>query len=160
VLPPSKLFLEEFGWFPRLVGWIVGTPIPPTAWDWLFNTAQADGRFVIVTFEDGHQVAGEYSRPSIAITSPEPQGIFIAKEWLIDAAGDLERVRPGSRGILIPSLAGIRSIRILESEDDWSAEIEGGSDGEEAGRDQGRGSEQGRLVDIGATEEVQHEASE
>jgi hypothetical protein len=155
-LPPQTLFLQDYGWPRRLLGWFIGWPTPPTIWDWFITTHRPDGQFVLVTFDDGKQVAGVYSKPSLALTSPEPQGVFISREWMIDEDGDIERPMPGSRGILIPSLAGVRSVRILEGANESADDSEGEGDGQEGTGDQGDSAEQhGVDAELPASEEVQ-----
>src|ERR1017187_4360960 len=91
----------------------VSAPPSPTAWDWFFVTRPPDGSFVIVEFSDGKQVAGTFSEGSLAITSPEARGLFLAEEWVLDAAGNLFAPVPESKGILILDVREVRSLRVL-----------------------------------------------
>lgn len=72
----------------------------------------------MITFADTSRVAGVYARvagrPSLAITSPQPQGLYLAEEWSLDANGDLLAVVPGSKGVMVTSSATVKSIRVLK----------------------------------------------
>ena len=46
-------------------------------------------------------------------TSPEPHGVFLTQEWLIDESGDFTAPRPNTLGLLIPHTEAIRLVRIL-----------------------------------------------
>jgi hypothetical protein len=98
--------------------WLWTPPPAPSAWDWFFASEPPDGRFVIIEFADGRQVAGTFSKGSIAITSPEARGIFLAQEWVLDASGNIVEAVPGSEGILISDISDVRSLRVLRSKDD------------------------------------------
>lgn len=94
-----------------------GSVAPPTIWDWTFDVSgMPDGAYLIVEFNDGKRVAGEYVVPARAQTSPDPPGLFLVAEWVLDDDGDLYQRRPGSSGVMIPSTANIRLIRILKGE--------------------------------------------
>lgn len=99
----------------RSKGWrkglddIVGAQVPPTAWDltFLHEVAPTSG-FVVIGFEDGQVLAGGFSSGSEAITSPQTQGIYLEKEWVLD--GDeipIDEVAK-TAGLLIPSLVNVR----------------------------------------------------
>ncbi len=61
-----------------------------------------------------NQEAGVFTEGSIALTSPEPHGLFLASEWEIDEAGNVMSEVPGTAGVTLLGTRGIRSIRILE----------------------------------------------
>jgi hypothetical protein len=102
----------------RAVAWLIKAPWPPSAWDWLFTAGVPDGRFLLVQFQDGSQVGGVFAEGSIAITSPEQQGLLLANEWMLNEDGDFTTPMPGSRGILIPTASDVRWVRILASQDE------------------------------------------
>jgi len=101
-------------------------PSPPSPWDWTFATGVPDGRFVLVQFQDGSQVGGVFAQGSIALTSPEQQGLYLADEWLLDDDGNFTAPLPDSRGIMIPTVDQVRWVRILASN---SEPAEGERDG-------------------------------
>lgn len=106
----------------------------PTMWDWLFKTDIPDGAYLVVEFNDGKRVAGEYVAPARAQTSPDAQGLYLRNEWILDADGDLYEKLPGSAGVMIPSNDNIRLIRVLKGEPDAE-----GSNADQGQRDQGPG---------------------
>lgn len=76
-----------------------------------------DGAFVVITFADDSKVAGVFaatgSRTSYAATSPQPLGLYLAEEWALDAAGNIDALVTDTRGVMIPSLASVKTVRIL-----------------------------------------------
>lgn len=102
----------------RLIAHAWRAPAPPTIWDWLFTTNAPYGRFLIVEFKDGKRVAGVFAEGSMALTSPEPQGIFLVSEWIVNDEGDIVRPVPGSCGLMIPLNAEVRWIRVLSGGSD------------------------------------------
>lgn len=108
--------------------------VPPTAWDLFFSRKIPDGQFVVITFEDGSQVGGSYYGPSFALKSPQDQGLYLAREWVIDADGNLERPVSGSKGILIPATATIRHVRVIAAAPGRSGAGEGAPDEREEGQ--------------------------
>jgi hypothetical protein len=107
--------------------------VPPSAWDLFFSRKIADGQFLMITFEDGSRVGGSYYGPSFALKSPQQQGLYLAREWVVDAQGHLDRPVLGSKGILIPTTATIRHVRVIEAAPSASGAGEGASDGPEEG---------------------------
>lgn len=105
----------------RPIAWLLRTTTPPTIWDWLYQAAPPYGAFLVVRFEDGSQVSGVFAEGSMALTSPEQQGIFLISEWALDESGTIVGPVGQTGGILIPRTAAIRWIRILQ----------GGNDGDE-----------------------------
>jgi hypothetical protein len=98
----------------RIVAWLFRPAVPPTIWDWLFTANPPDGCFVVLEFTDGRRIAGTYSAGAYALTSPEPQGIFLPEEWALDDHGDLIAPVPGTGGVMLLSSSTIRQIRILK----------------------------------------------
>ncbi len=107
--------------------------VPPSAWDLFFSRKLPDGQFLVITFQDGSQVAGSYYGPSFALKSPQQQGLYLAREWLLDADGHLDRPVSGSKGILIPTTATIRHVRVIAAAPSRSGADEGASDGRQEG---------------------------
>jgi hypothetical protein len=106
--------------------------VPPSAWDLFFSRKIPDGQFLVITFEDGTRVGGSYYGPSFALKSPQQQGLYLAREWVLDAKGDLLRPVSGSKGILIPATATIRHVRVIAAAPSRSGAGEGASDGRQA----------------------------
>lgn len=119
VWPVSDLGKVRTGWRRRL-DQVLKEPVPPTVWDKLFTTIGANGTtgeapFVLVQFNDGSHVGGVFAEGSLALTSPEQQGLYLVNEWILDAEANFQEQIPATRGILIPSTADIRWVRILQS---------------------------------------------
>lgn len=70
---------------------------------------------MVVGFHDGTQVAGVFAERSLGLTSPQPPGVFLEQEWVINDTGDVVYERPGTAGILIPNLAEVRWVRLLHA---------------------------------------------
>ncbi len=104
-----------------------------SAWDLFFSRKLPDGQFLVITFQDGSQVAGSYYGPSFALKSPQQQGLYLAREWVLDAEGHLDRPVSGSKGILIPTTATIRHVRVIAAAPSRSGADEGASDGRQEG---------------------------
>ncbi len=72
----------------------------PAAWDYVFEDLPAE-TFVLVTLEDGTQIAGKMSKDSFASSSKEERDLFIREVW---ETGDGEKqwtpLNP-PRGILL-----------------------------------------------------------
>lgn len=98
----------------RALSALIGSPIAPSAWDWLFTANIPDGRLVLVEFADGTRAGGAFGAGSIALTSPERHGVFLTQEWLIDASGAFTAPRPGTMGLLIPNIDTVRLVRVIE----------------------------------------------
>jgi hypothetical protein len=108
--------------------------VPPSAWDLFFSRKIPDGQFLVITFEDGSRVGGSYYGPSYALKSPQEQGLYLAREWVVDGEGNLEHPVSGSKGILIPATATIRHVRVIAAAAPRSAAGEGASDGRQEGQ--------------------------
>lgn len=103
----------------------VWKPTPaPSIWDWLFTADPPNETFLVIEFRDGRRLAGVFAQGSIALTSPEPHGLFLIQEWALDGDGNLAGPIPGSKGLMINSADDIRSIRILGEGEDVSAGTE------------------------------------
>jgi hypothetical protein len=91
-------------------------PTAPTIWDWLFTGERLPkSGFVVLEFSDGARVAGAFAEESMALTSPEPHGLFLEREWQLDPDGNVFAELPDTKGLLIPSVREVRWTRILES---------------------------------------------
>lgn len=89
-------------------------PTAPSAWDWLFTGDRVpQSAFLVLEFDNGSRVGGAYAGNSIALTSPEPHGLFLEREWQLDESGNLFCELPSTSGLLIPSTEGLRFLRIL-----------------------------------------------
>jgi hypothetical protein len=95
---------------------------PPSVWDWLFTTRPPNESFLVVEFRDGRRVAGTFQQGSMAITSPDAQGLFLTQEWVVDEDGNVTVPIPGSAGTMIGSLDDVRSVRVLEGTTDGEGE--------------------------------------
>jgi hypothetical protein len=104
------------GRLASVVNAIVPAPTAPTIWDWLFVSDRLPtSGFLVVEFKDGARVAGAFAERSMALTSPEPHGLFLEREWQLDPEGNVYCELPGTRGLLVPDVSEIRWMRILES---------------------------------------------
>lgn len=110
--------LRDAGRVRSVLSWLWKPSPPPSIWDWLFTTNAPQETFLVIEFSDGKRVAGVFAGGSVALTSPEPQGLFLVQEWGLSPEGDLTAPVPGSRGLMITSAANIRSIRVLGEADD------------------------------------------
>jgi hypothetical protein len=129
---------EQLGWFRRSIAWLIEASPLPSVWDaWLADHLPDEGIFVRVTFRDGHHVGGAFAASSQAFTSPERQGLFIEQEWVLDDAGNLQEVVPGSLGMLIPSIDEVRAVSILGSGSP-AREHEAPSEDEDGGQEKTR----------------------
>jgi hypothetical protein len=102
----------------RTVAWLWPAGAPPSIWDWVFTVKPPHGSFVVVEFEEGRRVAGVFAEGSMALTSPEPQGLFLVSEWELDQDGNVIGALPDSAGVMILRTDDIRSVRILREEGD------------------------------------------
>lgn len=89
-------------------------PMTPSAWDSFFNdnTIPQSG-FLLVEFNDGKRLAGGWGVGSYAITSPEPHGVVLAVEWVVDEDGYPVEPVPDSAGVLVPDASNIRRLSFL-----------------------------------------------
>ena len=107
---------EQPGKFKKFVERLL-PQVPPSAWDMFFLEKLSDGDFIIAALNDGTKLAGVYYGPSFALTSPQPQGIYLAEEWLLDKEGNVDVRVEGSKGLLLPTAGRIAYVRILVSQD-------------------------------------------
>jgi hypothetical protein len=96
-----------------LVTELLQMSVPPTIWDWAITNGKVDGSFLRIEYSDGGSIGGIFATDSYVATSPDTHGIFLQEEWLLTADGDFVDAIPGSQGIIIPNLDGVRAIRIL-----------------------------------------------
>jgi hypothetical protein len=114
--PPDPLLWSPSGQGWRRPAWgLLRHSSPPSIWDAVAAAGTFDGRFVVIQFKDGHRIAGAFGSGSASITSPEPHGIFLSREWALDEDGELLAEVPGSCGIMVPSLDEVLWIRIQAS---------------------------------------------
>lgn len=104
------------GRFRRAIAWLWPAGAPPSIWDWVFTARPPDESFVVIEFRDGRRVAGVFAEGSVALTSPEPQGLYLVSEWEMDPEGNLIGPLPDSAGVMILRTDDIRSVRILKEE--------------------------------------------
>jgi hypothetical protein len=104
------------GW-RRLVDGLVSAVPPPSSWDALFLTDPPSGKFVGVQFTDGTQVGGVFSQGSVAHTSPDRHGLYLAEEWILDKDGNFIEKVANSQGILICRIEDVRWVRVQAGTD-------------------------------------------
>jgi len=109
---PTGLRRPPSGW-RRFIAWFVRPTPEPSIWDWIVTAGIMDGGFVVLEFDDGTKVAGTYARGGLAMTSPEKPGIYLSEEWAVDSAGNIYAQVPNTRGVVIPDVGQVRTIRIL-----------------------------------------------
>ncbi len=105
----------EFGKInnPRdLIRWLMRPAAPPCLWDWWMSDARPNGQFVLAKLRDGSYVGGVFSDGSMALTSPEPHGLFLASEWIVDGEGDFIAPIPKTGGLLLPLPDDVLWIRV------------------------------------------------
>jgi hypothetical protein len=110
-LDPNR---RSTGW-RGLVQGFVGSWDQPSIWDAVVTARTFDGCFVIVEFNDGRRVAGAFGTGAAAMNYPGQPGLFLNPEWALDEDGDLITEIPYSRGVMLPTLADVRWIRIQGS---------------------------------------------
>ena len=98
----------------KLLFYLFPEAAPPSAWDSIFARDRPAGAFVIVEFKDGKQIAGAYGNKSEVFQSPEPHGLFLEEEWLLDKNGNIVRRVPDTDGILITDVSDVRCVRFLK----------------------------------------------
>lgn len=103
-------------WIAQAVAWVWKTAPPPTIWDWLFTARPPHRTFLVIEFNDGRRVASVFADGSLALTSPESQGIYLSSEWIVDEDGDVIAPVRDSDGIMVRDLSGVRSVRLLRGD--------------------------------------------
>ena len=93
------------GWIRTLLRRIGLTPLSPyrTGWDWAFSQTRTS-TYLLVTMEDGSQVAGLFSGNSLAASDLAQRDLFLEQTLEIDADGDWSPKQPG-QSILISGKA-------------------------------------------------------
>lgn len=140
---PSTLSPQNYGRLRRIMAAILRSPAPPTMWDWLFTNRPPNERFVLIEFKDGSQVGGVSAAGSLALTSPEPRGLYLSEEWLLNDKGDFESPLPGTSGILLDNVNEMRWVRILRPGLDPDQQTDGEPHGVEDDQDAPSGAEDG-----------------
>jgi len=82
LFPPGTGRLTS--WKGRFLAKLISPAAEPTIWDWAVPGGKLNGQYVIVEFSDGKLVGGTFNPGSMALTSPERQGIFLSTEWVVD----------------------------------------------------------------------------
>ena len=101
IFNPSDLFVK--GKVSQWLSNVVEPPIAPTVWDWLFTADTfPESGFLVMRFQDGTQVGGAFAKMSMALTSPEAQGVFLEREWNLDDSGNVLTEVTGTAGISHP----------------------------------------------------------
>lgn len=81
----------------------------PASWDYAFE-GLPEGLFILVTLNDGSQVAGRWNRGSFASSSKEERDLLLAELWQVgEGSAPWSQVRP-ARSILISG----KDIRYIE----------------------------------------------
>jgi uncharacterized protein DUF6338 len=104
--------IRSLGIFRRIWATIVRGGITPSIWDWVFEAEPPDERYLVVTFTDGTRIGGVFEAGSYALTSPETHGLFLTREWVLDANGNFVSEIPDSEGVMVEA-SEVRSLRIL-----------------------------------------------
>jgi hypothetical protein len=107
----------QFGWVRQSLRMAIKPMSPPTMWDWWLTEGIPNGRFVLAKYRDGTYIGGVFAEGSMALTSPEPHGIYLASEWVVDDDGDFVAEMPGTRGVLLPLREDILWLRVQGSAD-------------------------------------------
>lgn len=112
-IPPSA---RPWSAAPRgwrgVVGRLVPRVPPPSAWDTFFLTQPPHGQFLVVHFKDGRRIGGVFADGSVAMTSPDPAGLYLSSEWVLDDDGDFVAEVPESAGVLIPHTDEVLWVRL------------------------------------------------
>ena len=120
---PAK---DRVSGFANFVNKLFPAPTPPTIWDWLFtNDRIPESGFLVLEFNDGTRVAGAFAAESMALTSPEPPGLFMEREWLLDQNGNIVTEVKATGGVLVTNIDEVRLIRILKSSQDTEGKRDG-----------------------------------
>jgi Family of unknown function (DUF6338) len=89
---------DGLGWFYRLLGLRPISPIP-TGWDWIFSTT--DPCYVLITLNDGTEIAGYFGGRSMASSEPEHKDIYIEQVYKMPEDGGTWEAVEGSLGMHI-----------------------------------------------------------
>lgn len=66
----------------------------PASWDYAFE-GRTDGTYILVTMQDGSQIAGRWAKGSFASSSKEERDLYLSEMWEIDEdEGDWTRLNP------------------------------------------------------------------
>ena len=72
------------GWFSRFLRLRFINPIP-TGWDWIFSTTRPC--YVLITLNDGTEIAGYFGTRSMASSDPEHKDIYIENVYKVPSDG-------------------------------------------------------------------------
>ncbi len=89
---------DGLGWFYRLVGLRPISPIP-TGWDWIFSTTEPC--YVLITLNNGTEIAGFFGGRSMASSEPEHKDIYIERVYKVPEDGGIWEAVDGSLGMHI-----------------------------------------------------------
>lgn len=116
--PTARPWAESASGWRRLLYRLVRPVPPPSVWDMFYLVNAPHGKFVSLQFTDGTQVGGVFSEGSVAMTTPDPHGLFLAEEWVLDEDGNFREPVANSGGILIRKLDDVRWVRIQSGSGD------------------------------------------
>ncbi|HEX5846677.1 MAG TPA: DUF6338 family protein [Rhodoplanes sp.] len=112
------LWMSLFGFLPALIGLLLGAGSQrgwwrsmisrfglnvvspyPTGWDWIFARLK-EPAFLLITFDDGAEVAGYFGLASLASSDPSERDLYVEEIYDIGEDGKWTR-RQEKQGILI-----------------------------------------------------------
>jgi hypothetical protein len=98
VLVGAAIQHEWLGKFFKLIGlrWI---NLVPTGWDWIFSRTKPS--FILVTLQNGTQVAGWMGELSMASSDPDKRDLYIEEVYIVEEGDQPWKPAPNSGGILI-----------------------------------------------------------
>ena len=84
-----------------LFRWLRLRPINPipTGWDWQFS--RMEPRFVLVTLEDGTELAGYFGEKSMASSDPDRRDIYLEQAFSVPEGGGPWTLVDGTEGVYI-----------------------------------------------------------
>ncbi|WP_174285105.1 DUF6338 family protein [Sphingomonas bacterium] len=111
VVGVCSAFVHQWEWSYKIAN-KVGLKLAhhlPTAWDYLFDSL-VEETLVLISLNDGSQVAGKMTRNSFASSSADERDLFIQEVWEVPDNGDPWHPLIPARGILICG----KDIRFIE----------------------------------------------
>lgn len=103
-------------WPRRLLHFFVNDWVAPSLWDWAVLDGRLDGKYLVVEFDDHRMIGGVCdSDGGMFFTTPEPRGVFINVEWILDSNGDFSEPIPETSGVLIPELRNVRAVHVYDA---------------------------------------------
>ena len=98
VLRAKFMQTTKLDWIFRLLSLRPISPIP-TGWDWIFS--RTGECFMLVTLNDGREIAGWFGSKSMASSDPQRKDIFIEKLYTVPEDGSSWTEVVGNLGIQI-----------------------------------------------------------